>query len=58
MPQYKYPVNRGFKWMTKFNYVDPIDGKTKTKLRRGFDNKRDAKKFEEEFIESLVCMLI
>lgn len=52
MPQYKYPVNRGFKWMTKFNYVDPIDGKTK--LRRGFDNKRDAKKFEEEFIESLV----
>lgn len=55
MPQYKYPVNRGFKWMTKFNYVDPIDGKTKTKLRRGFDNKRDAKKYEEDFIESLTA---
>ena len=53
MPQYKYPVSKGFKWLTKFNYVDPIDGKTKSKLKRGFDSKRDAKKFEEDFIESL-----
>ena len=33
MPQYKYPVSKGFKWLTKFNYVDPIDGKTKSKLK-------------------------
>ena len=53
MSQYKYPVNKGFKWLAKFNYVDPIDGKTKTKLKRGFSNKRDAKKYEEDFLESL-----
>ena len=23
MPQYKYPVKGGAKWMTKFNYTDP-----------------------------------
>ena len=53
MSQYKYPVNKGFKWFAKFNYVDPIDGKIKTKLKRGFENKRDAKKYEEEFLENL-----
>ena len=26
MPQYKYPVKGGAKWMTKFNYTDPKSG--------------------------------
>lgn len=54
MSQYKYPIKHGYKWMTKFTYEDPVDGKTKTKLKRGFATKKDAKKFEEDFIESLI----
>ena len=30
MPQYKYPVKGGAKWMTKFNYTDPKSGIVKT----------------------------
>lgn len=40
--------------MTKFNYTDPKSGATKTEYKRGFDSKREAKKYEEDFIESLV----
>ena len=54
MPQYKYPVKGGSKWMTKFNYTDPKSGVTKTEYKRGFDSKREAKKYEEDFIESLI----
>lgn len=54
MPQYKYPVKGGTKWMTKFNYTDPKSGVTKTEYKRGFDSKREAKKYEEDFIESLI----
>ena len=54
MPQYKYPVKGGNKWMTKFNYTDPKSGVTKTEYKRGFDSKREAKKYEEDFIESLI----
>lgn len=32
MPQYKYPVKGGAKWMTKFNYTDPKSGIVKTAL--------------------------
>ena len=30
MPQYKYPVTKGVKWMAKFNYTDPKTGAIKT----------------------------
>ena len=53
MPQYKYPVKQGFKWMTKFNYTDKKSGTVKTEYKRGFDSKRDAKKYEEDFFELL-----
>ena len=39
MPQYKYPVKGGAKWMTKFNYTDPKSGIVKTAYKRGFDSK-------------------
>ena len=53
MSQYKYPVKTGFKWMVKFSYIDPISGETKTKYTRGFASKREAKQFEEDFLENL-----
>lgn len=53
MSQYKYPVKGGFKWMTKFQYTDPKNGEVKTKYKRGFDTKKQAKQFEEDFIEAL-----
>lgn len=54
MPQYKYPVKNGIKWMVKFNYTDPKSGKVKTEYKRGFASKREAKKYEEDFIENLI----
>ena len=54
MPQYKYPVKNGIKWMAKFNYTDPKSGKAKTEYKRGFASKREAKKYEEDFIENLI----
>lgn len=54
MPQYKYPVKNGIKWMVKFNYTDPKSGKAKTEYKRGFSSKREAKKYEEDFIENLI----
>lgn len=53
MAQYKYQVKNGSKWMCKFDYTDPKSGETKTKYKRGFDTKREAKQFEEEFREAL-----
>lgn len=55
MPQYKYPVKQGFKWMTKFNYTDPKSGNVKTEYKRGFNSKREAKQYEDNFIEKLVA---
>lgn len=54
MPQYKYPVKNGIKWMAKFNYTDSKSGKAKTEYKRGFASKREAKKYEEDFIENLI----
>lgn len=54
MPQYKYPVKQGVKWMCKFNYTDPKTGAIKTEYKRGFDSKRDAKRYEDDFIEKLL----
>lgn len=42
MPQYKYQVKKGVKWLAKFNYVDPNTGTTQTEYKRGFDSKREA----------------
>lgn len=53
MPQYKYPVSKGTKWMSKFNYNDPKTGEIKTEYKRGFDSKRDAKQYEEAFLERI-----
>lgn len=55
MAQYKYQVKKGAKWIAKFNYVDPKTGKTKTEYKRGFDSKREAKIYEEEFLENLTA---
>lgn len=55
MPQYKYQVKKGIKWMAKFNYIDPKTGATQTEYKRGFDSKRDAKDYEEEFLENLIA---
>ena len=54
MPQYKYQVAKGIKWLTKFNYTDPLSGTTKTVYKRGFDSKRSAKQYEEDFLASLL----
>lgn len=53
MPQYKYPVTKGTKWMAKFNYSDPKTGAIKTEYKRGFDSKREAKQYEEDFLERI-----
>lgn len=53
MSQYKYKVKKGVKWMAKFNYTDPKTGKVVTEYKRGFDSKRDAKDYEDNFLESL-----
>lgn len=55
MPQYKYQVRKGVKWMAKFNYLDPKTGKTETEYKRGFDSKREAKEYEEAFLEDLAA---
>ena len=39
--------------MVKFSYIDPISGETKIKYTRGFASKREAKQFEEDFLENL-----
>lgn len=53
MPQYKYQIKQGVKWMSKFNYMDPKSGETKTEYKRGFHTKREAKQYEEDFLENL-----
>lgn len=53
MPQYKYRVKKGIKWMAKFNYADPKTKEIITEYKRGFDNKREAKEYEERFLEEL-----
>ena len=55
MAQYKYQVKKGVKWMVKFNYSDPKTGKTKTEYKRGFETKREAREYENEFLENLTA---
>lgn len=54
MPQYKYQAKKGVMWMAKFNYTDPKTHKVKTEYKRGFASKRDAKAYEEDFLENLL----
>lgn len=49
-----YLPKNGIKWMAKFNYTDSKSGKAKTEYKRGFASKREAKKYEEDFIENLI----
>lgn len=53
MAQYKYKVKKGFKWMVKFRYIDPTTGKTNIHYKRAFETKRDAKEYEETFLEKI-----
>lgn len=50
MPTYKDKNN---KWYCQFYYTDPDTGKRKKKLKRGFTRKKDAKQWEEDFLDSL-----
>ena len=53
MPQHKYQLQSGTKWIAKFRYFDPKTGQNKVEYKRGFDTKREAKKYEEDFLEAL-----
>ena len=55
MPQYKYQTKKGVKWMAKFNYTDSKTGNIQTEYKRGFDTKREAKDYEENFLENLIA---
>lgn len=53
MPQYKYTTKKGVKWYSKFNYLDTQTNKFVTTLKRGFSSKREARAFEEKFLDEL-----
>ena len=53
MPQYKYTTKKGVKWYSKFNYLDAQTNKFVTTLKRGFSSKREARAFEEKFLDEL-----
>ena len=53
MPQYKYTTKKGVKWYSKFNYLDAQTNKFVTTLKRGFSSKREARAFEENFLDEL-----
>lgn len=53
MPQYKYESKKGIRWMSKFNYCDEKSGKIITEYKRGFSSKREAKQYEEDFLQKL-----
>lgn len=50
MPAYK--DEQTGKWMARFYYTD-FQGVTKQKKKRGFDKKKDAKEFEDDFLARL-----
>lgn len=50
MPSYKDPKTG--KWFCKFQYTD-FTGTRKQKMKRGFDLKKDAEKWERDFLERL-----
>lgn len=54
MAQYRYDTKGGGKWLAKFRYKDPKTGEVKVEYRRGFSTKRDAKYYEENFLDGLL----
>ena len=53
MPQYKYTVKAGVRWFSKFPYQDPLTGEKKIEFKRGFMTKREAKTYEDSFMDML-----
>ena len=54
MGQYKYTTkSHGVKWSAKFRYLNPETGEMDIEYRRGFDTKREAKQYEDDFLEEL-----
>ena len=53
MGQYRYETKGGTKWMAKFRYQHPETGEAKVEYRRGFATKREARQYEENFIDEL-----
>lgn len=53
MPQYKYNTKKGVRWTSKFNYCRPGSDRIETEYKRGFMTRRDAKKYEDAFLEDL-----
>lgn len=53
MPQYKYESKKGIRWMCKFNYRNPQNGKVTVEYKRGFETRREAKQYEEDFLQNL-----
>lgn len=55
MPLYKYQTQHGTKWSAKFNYFDYETQRTKTMFKKGFATRREAKEFEDSFLDNLDC---
>ena len=53
MAQYKYDTKGGTKWLAKFRYKDAKTGEVKVEYKRGFLTKREAKAYEEEFLDKV-----
>ena len=53
MPQYKYSTKAGIKWLVKVRYFNPITKSNAVEYKRGFSSKREAKQYEEDFLEQL-----
>jgi hypothetical protein len=45
--------SHGVKWSAKFRYLNPETGEMDIEYRRGFDTKREAKQYEDDFLEEL-----
>lgn len=54
MGQYKYYTKKqGQLWFVKFRYIEQDTAKTVTMVKRGFATKREAKQYEENYLEEL-----
>lgn len=53
MPLYKYNTQHGIKWSAKFNYFDDEAQIRKTIFKKGFATRREAKEFEDSFLDNL-----
>ena len=53
MAQYRYDTKGGTKWLVKFRYTHPETGECLIEYKRGFATKREAKAYEEDFVDNL-----